>query len=81
LVNTCAGICSRSAPKPTCIPRIGTATRHWSAAAARTWGQPYARHAVIADMVPDDPSIWMFHWHVNDHISASMIGRYKVTKK
>jgi FtsP/CotA-like multicopper oxidase with cupredoxin domain len=36
---------------------------------------------VVADMVPDDPGIWMFHCHVNDHISAGMTGRYEVTAK
>jgi FtsP/CotA-like multicopper oxidase with cupredoxin domain len=33
---------------------------------------------VVADMVPDDPGIWMFHCHVNDHIKAGMTGRYDV---
>jgi FtsP/CotA-like multicopper oxidase with cupredoxin domain len=36
---------------------------------------------IVADMVPDDPGIWMFHCHVNDHISAGMTGRYQVTGK
>jgi len=25
--------------------------------------------------------IWMFHFYVNDHISAGMTGRYEVTAK
>ncbi len=33
---------------------------------------------VVADMVPDDPGIWMFHCHVNDHITAGMTARYEV---
>jgi FtsP/CotA-like multicopper oxidase with cupredoxin domain len=33
---------------------------------------------VTADMVPDNPGTWLFHCHVNDHISAGMISRYKV---
>ncbi len=33
---------------------------------------------VVADMVPDNPGIWMFHCHVNDHIAAGMTGRYEV---
>jgi FtsP/CotA-like multicopper oxidase with cupredoxin domain len=37
--------------------------------------------AIVADMVPDDPGIWMFHCHVNDHISAGMTARYEVTPK
>jgi hephaestin len=34
---------------------------------------------VVADMVPDDPGIWLFHCHVNDHINAGMLTRYQVT--
>lgn len=33
---------------------------------------------LVADMVPDNPGIWMFHCHVNDHIAAGMTGRYEV---
>ena len=33
---------------------------------------------VVADMVPDDPGIWLFHCHVNDHILAGMLARYQV---
>jgi hypothetical protein len=33
---------------------------------------------VVADMVPDDPGIWLFHCHVNDHILAGMQARYEV---
>ena len=33
---------------------------------------------VVADMEPDDAGIWLFHCHVNDHISAGMITRYQV---
>jgi len=33
---------------------------------------------VVADMVPDDPGIWLFHCHVNDHIRAGMLARYQV---
>jgi manganese oxidase len=33
---------------------------------------------VIADMVPDDPGTWLFHCHVNDHIRAGMLTRYRV---
>ena len=35
---------------------------------------------VVADMVPDNPGIWLFHCHVNDHITAGMLTRYQVTK-
>ena len=33
---------------------------------------------VVADMVPDDPGIWLYHCHVNDHILAGMQTRYQV---
>ena len=33
---------------------------------------------VVADMVPDDVGIWLFHCHVNDHITAGMLTRYQV---
>jgi manganese oxidase len=33
---------------------------------------------VTADMVPDDPGIWLFHCHVGDHITAGMLTRYRV---
>jgi hephaestin len=35
---------------------------------------------VVADMAPDNPGIWLFHCHVNDHITAGMLTRYQVTK-
>jgi hephaestin len=34
---------------------------------------------VVADMVPDDVGTWLFHCHVNDHLSAGMQVRYRVT--
>lgn len=33
---------------------------------------------VVADMVPDDAGTWLFHCHVNDHITAGMLARYRV---
>jgi manganese oxidase len=33
---------------------------------------------VIADMQPDNPGEWLFHCHVNDHITAGMITTYTV---
>jgi hephaestin len=33
---------------------------------------------IVADMVPDDAGIWLFHCHVNDHIRAGMLTRYQV---
>jgi hephaestin len=35
---------------------------------------------MVADMVPDDVGTWLFHCHVNDHISAGMQALYRVTK-
>ena len=34
---------------------------------------------VVADMVPDAVGTWLFHCHVNDHITAGMLTRYRVT--
>ncbi len=33
---------------------------------------------VMADMVPDNPGIWLFHCHVNDHLLAGMSALYTV---
>jgi hephaestin len=33
---------------------------------------------IVADMVPDDVGTWLFHCHVNDHITAGMLTRYRV---
>ena len=33
---------------------------------------------MVSDMVPDDPGTWLFHCHVNDHIAAGMLARYRV---
>jgi len=30
------------------------------------------------DMVPDNPGIWMFHCHIDDHMEAGMVTLYKV---
>ena len=30
------------------------------------------------DMVPDDPGIWMYHCHVDDHMDAGMGALYNV---
>jgi len=34
---------------------------------------------MVADMQPDDVGTWLFHCHVNDHIAAGMLTRYRVT--
>ncbi len=33
----------------------------------------------VADMVPDNAGIWLYHCHVNDHIKAGMLARFRVT--
>jgi len=33
---------------------------------------------VVADMVPYNKGQWLFHCHVNDHISAGMTALYDV---
>jgi len=33
----------------------------------------------LADMNPDNPGTWLYHCHVNDHIDAGMVARYRVT--
>ncbi len=33
---------------------------------------------VTVDMVPDNPGIWMFHCHIDDHMEAGMATLYKV---
>jgi FtsP/CotA-like multicopper oxidase with cupredoxin domain len=30
------------------------------------------------DMVPDDPGIWLYHCHIDEHMDAGMVARYKV---
>ena len=32
----------------------------------------------VFDMRPDNPGIWLFHCHVNDHINAGMLTRFVV---
>jgi hephaestin len=33
---------------------------------------------MVADMIPDDPGVWFFHCHVNDHLMAGMTALYSV---
>lgn len=39
-----------------------------------------ATHATL-DMKADNPGIWMYHCHVNDHIEAGMMAHYQVESK
>ncbi len=33
---------------------------------------------IVADMVPDNPGVWLFHCHVGPHLDAGMVARYEV---
>lgn len=33
----------------------------------------------VVDMQADDPGVWLYHCHVNDHVRAGMAARYEVT--
>ena len=33
---------------------------------------------VVADMVPDNPGVWLFHCHLGNHLLMGMQGRYEV---
>eukprot|EP00898_Chlorokybus_atmophyticus_P000768 jgi/Chlat1/1692/Chrsp127S01958 len=35
--------------------------------------------SIVADMVPDNPGMWLYHCHVNDHIKAGMVTKYTVS--
>jgi manganese oxidase len=59
-------------------------TPHWHGATVLVAGQRTdaisllpAQH-VVADMVPDNPGIWMIHCHVDEHLDAGMSARYQV---
>jgi hephaestin len=60
-------------------------TPHWHANTATVLGMRtdvvnlLPASMVVADMVPDDVGTWLFHCHVNDHLSAGMQVRYRVT--
>jgi hephaestin len=32
----------------------------------------------VVDMVPDNPGTWLYHCHVNDHITAGMLARFRI---
>ena len=34
----------------------------------------------VADMRPDNPGTWLYHCHVNDHITAGMLARFRVVQ-
>jgi len=60
-------------------------TPHWHGNTVTTGGmrgdmiQLLPGMMMTSDMVPDDVGTWFYHCHVNDHIAAGMMARYKVT--
>lgn len=60
-------------------------TPHWHGSTLLVSGKredvvqlmPAAR--ITADMIPDAAGIWLYHCHVNDHITAGMSALYRVT--
>lgn len=34
--------------------------------------------SLVADMIPDDPGMWMFHCHIDDHMASGMMAMYEV---
>ena len=77
-MSGCAGTCSPSAPRSTCTP-------HWHGNTATVMGmrtdmaELLPGSMMVADMIPDAVGTWLYHCHVNDHIAAGMITRYRVT--
>jgi len=63
----------------------GFHTAHWHGQTVVSYGQRVDTVAVlpatthIADMVPDNEGLWMFHCHVNHHIHAGMTSLYEVS--
>lgn len=33
---------------------------------------------LIADMVPDNPGVWLFHCHIEPHLTGGMATRFRV---
>jgi hephaestin len=60
-------------------------TAHWHGNTVLVGGQREdvvalsPAQTVSADMVPDDPGVWMFHSHVSEHMQAGMVAKYEVT--
>jgi len=64
----------------------GFHTAHWHGQTLVSYGQRVDTIAVfpatthIADMVPDNEGIWMYHCHVNHHIHGGMTSLFEVGK-
>jgi FtsP/CotA-like multicopper oxidase with cupredoxin domain len=59
-------------------------TPHWHGNTVMVAGQRTdviavtSAQMVTADMVPENPGIWLYHCHISDHMLAGMVGRYEV---
>lgn len=59
---------------------------HWHAHTVRTGNMRtdtiglITMEMAIADMLPNNPGIWLFHCHVGGHMANGMISRYEVTE-
>jgi FtsP/CotA-like multicopper oxidase with cupredoxin domain len=59
-------------------------TPHWHGNVISRQGHPIDVIALspaqmeTADMVPDNPGVWLFHCHISDHMTAGMMTRYRV---
>jgi FtsP/CotA-like multicopper oxidase with cupredoxin domain len=59
-------------------------TPHWHGNTVTVAGQRtdvisvVSAQMVTADMVPENPGIWLYHCHISDHMLAGMVARYEV---
>ncbi|HEV2271165.1 MAG TPA: multicopper oxidase domain-containing protein [Steroidobacteraceae bacterium] len=62
-------------------------TPHWHGNTVTVAGQRTdviavtSAQMVTADMVPDNPGIWLYHCHISDHMLAGMAARYEVKER
>lgn len=63
---------------------VNTHTPHWHGNVVLAKGHRTdvlslsSAEMLTADMVPDNPGIWMYHCHFDDHMNAGMVTLYKV---
>jgi FtsP/CotA-like multicopper oxidase with cupredoxin domain len=62
-------------------------TPHWHGNTVTVAGQRTdviavtSAQMVTADMVPENPGIWLYHCHISDHMLAGMDARYEVNNR
>lgn len=62
-------------------------TPHWHGNTVTVAGQRtdvisvVSAQMVTADMVPENPGIWLYHCHISDHMLAGMVARYEVKER